>query len=81
MRVVYAALMFLLVGSVVRAEETPAIRLEAQLTLSAGTERVRALAWSPDGTRLAAGCSDRTLRIWSPDAPEPVASTTLPRYG
>jgi len=81
MRVVSAIWMLLLVASVVRAEETPAIRLEAQLKLSAGSERVRALAWSPDGTRLAAGCSDRTLRIWNPSAPEPVASTTLPRYG
>jgi WD40 repeat protein len=51
------------------------------LRFEAGTERVRSLAWSPSGARLVAGCSDRTLRIWSPDKAKPLASHVLPRYG
>ena len=91
MRACCGLLILLVVGSAARADEPARVRLELEATLSAGSERVRSLAWTPDGTRLAAGCSDRTMRIWStrifstriskPGAAEPVASKTLPRYG
>jgi len=91
MRACCGLLILLVAGSAARAGEPARVRLELEATLSAGSERVRSLAWTPDGNRLAAGCSDRTMRIFStrisskdispPGAAEPVASKTLPRYG
>ncbi len=34
-------------------------------SLSVGKNYCGAVAWSPDGTRIAAGCSDSRLRIWN----------------
>jgi WD40 repeat protein len=31
-------------------------------------ETVQALAWSPDGMKLAAGSKDGSLHLWSPQA-------------
>ncbi len=55
--------------------------LERGITFVAGEQIVRSLAWSPDGQKLAAGCSDRSLRLWTPSAKEPFAMVTLDRYG
>ena len=57
------------------------VSLERGITFEAGEKIVRSLAWSPDGTKLAAGCSDRTLRLWTGRDPKPFASVTLDRYG
>ena len=62
-------------------DNRPTVRLEPLQTFEAGDGIVRSLAWTPDAKRLAAGCSDRTLRIWEPTAAAPVATVTLPRYG
>jgi WD40 repeat protein len=61
--------------------EAPQVRLERGVILEAGAQIVRSLAWSPDGTKLAAGCSDRSLRIWTGTNRKPYAQVTLDRYG
>ena len=33
-------------------------------TLSGSPNAVRAVAWSPDGARLASACLDGTVRLW-----------------
>ncbi|NUQ65403.1 MAG: protein kinase [Pirellulales bacterium] len=40
-------------------------------TLRGHTRPVHAVAWSPDGQRLASAGSDRTIRIWNVESPEP----------
>jgi WD40 repeat protein len=40
-----------------------------QLSVQGGT--VWSLAWSPDGRLLASGCSDGSIWVWEPEAPEP----------
>ena len=37
---------------------------ESLATWRGHTDIVRALAFSPDGTRLATGCADNTIRLW-----------------
>ncbi len=59
----------------------PVVKLTRGITFEAGDQIVRSLAWSPDGTRLAAGCSDRSLRLWAGGAKKPYAMVTLDRYG
>ena len=71
------------------AEESPslekpaprAMTLKQGITFEAGSQIVRSLAWSPDGEKLAAGCSDRSLRLWTGSEKTPFASVTLDRYG
>ena len=63
------------------AAEPGTVRLLDRLRLDAGTERVRALAWSPTGRALAAGCSDRRLRVWQTLIAAPSITREIPRYG
>ncbi len=46
------------------------------VSLRGHTSLVSALAWSPDGQRLASGASDQTVRIWDPDTGRQIV--TLP---
>lgn len=62
-------------------DEPAAVRLEAGTTFEAGDRIVRSLSYSPDGARLAAGSSDRRLRIFDPAMPGEVSSVELRRYG
>jgi WD40 repeat protein len=41
--------------------------------LKGHTDRVLALAWSPDGTLLASGGADRAIHIWNPQSGEQIA--------
>lgn len=39
--------------------------------------RIRTIAWSPNGSFIATGSADRTLRIWNPEKPQVKNSTDL----
>ncbi len=43
-------------------------------TLEGHTDRVRALAWAPDGQQLASASDDDTLRLWDPATGQPTAT-------
>jgi hypothetical protein len=43
-------------------------------TLIGHTDRIRALAWSPDGAHLASAGTDQTVRIWDPAIGHTVAT-------
>lgn len=75
------ALLAILLVTPAWADETPVARLTSVEILEGGKERVRSLDWTPDGRRLAAGCSDRALRLWKPGAAKPVSMKVLPPYG
>ena len=45
-------------------------------TLTGHTNSVHAVAWSPDGTRLATAGDDRTVRIWDPTTGETLTTLT-----
>ena len=45
-------------------------------TLTGHTNGVSAVAWSPDGTRLATGSGDETARIWDPATGQTTATLT-----
>ncbi|MDX1990737.1 MAG: sortase [bacterium] len=45
----------------------PAVSDQPALTLSAHTDRITALAFSPDGTLLTAASADRTVSVWAVD--------------
>ena len=49
------------------------------LNAQAQTGQVRAIAWSPDDTRIATGSDDRVVRVW--DAHTGALSRTLPGHG
>jgi WD40 repeat protein len=38
--------------------------LEISQALEGHTDEVNTVTWSPDGTRLASGSMDKTIRIW-----------------
>lgn len=48
-----------------------------QATLTGHTAAVRALAWKSDGTALASGSEDKTIKVWSP-AGKLLSTTTNP---
>ncbi len=41
-----------------------ALNYQNRLTLRGHSNLIRAVAWSPDGTQLASGSQDQTIRIW-----------------
>ncbi|KAF4636951.1 hypothetical protein G7Y89_g1139 [Cudoniella acicularis] len=43
----------------------------------ASSHGLKTIAWNPIGTLIAAGASDRTLRVWNPDRPNVRYSTEL----
>jgi WD40 repeat protein len=45
-------------------------------TLSGHTRTVCSVQWSPDGTRLASGSADQTVRVWNWNAGKPVPHAT-----
>ena len=44
--------------------------MQTIITLTGHTGRVRAVAWSPDGTRLATACEDGLIIFWSGEGTE-----------
>jgi len=62
-------------------EPAKAWPLETTVELAGHTRRARCLAFHPDGTVLASGGLDRTLRLWSVEKAEAIATCTLPRSG
>ena len=51
-------------------EKIPAV------TLSGHSDRVTAVAFSPDGQRVASGSNDNTVRLWALMAPTPINQLT-----
>ncbi len=56
-------------------------RLETTVELEGHEMLVRTLAFHPEGTVLASGGPDRTLRLWSVEQAESIATLTLPGSG
>jgi len=75
----------LLGPSAVRAEEEvgpgPIPPLETTGVLEGHEGVVRTLAFDPQGSLLASGGPDRTLRLWSLERAEEIAALRLPRGG
>ena len=49
-------------------------------TLMGHTDDVNSVAWSPDGTRLASGSDDKTVRIWEASTGKELSTLRGHRY-
>ena len=59
------------------AEEINPSTWSTVATLTGHTDAVLSVAWSPDGTKLATGSWDATVRIWSVSGANPSTPTGL----
>ena len=50
-----------------------ALNCQDRFTLRGHSNLIRAVAWSPDGTRLASGSQDQTIRIWDASSGQEIA--------
>ncbi|KAL8293647.1 hypothetical protein RQP46_000348 [Phenoliferia psychrophenolica] len=69
--------------SVVAAPDAESVQLAAVPTkrFASHRDKVRALAWSVDGRRLASGGSDKAIRIWQPEKDSRGTASSLEMKG
>jgi WD40 repeat protein len=81
-----AAVLFLIITSFARAQEKPAADLPAGAIARFGAtsfrhaDYVSSIVFSPDGKRIASGCSDGVARVWDPTGRQLDAFDTKERF-